>query len=328
MKALVINKNYPSIDDVHFDLVEKPKPSPNSEQDCLIKVSAVGINPSDALATIGYFTHAQVPRTPGRDFAGVVIAGPKPLIGKSVWGTGGEAGISYDGNLAEYIMLPKSAIAVIPKGLDCLSASMQTLPYVTAYISLAERAAINKNDTTLVVGALGQVGQAAMSIAHWQGNKAIALVLGKESVAKAKARGWIAYDTTEKGFIKKLLREHGEVNVILNSVGNILWDDYLAALAPFGRIVTIGARPGTREVNVDLFRLYRANQTLAGVNTVSFNFADNAKFLNELKPGFESGALQPLAVDQNAIYPLADAESAFRQVMRKGNKSRVAIGLA
>jgi hypothetical protein len=42
--------------------------------------------------------HAVWPRTPGRDWSGIVIEGPAPLRGREVWGTGGELGISRDGS--------------------------------------------------------------------------------------------------------------------------------------------------------------------------------------------------------------------------------------
>jgi NADPH:quinone reductase-like Zn-dependent oxidoreductase len=40
-------------------------------------VVAAAVNPSDVKATLGIMPHAVFPRTPGRDFAGLVVDGPE-----------------------------------------------------------------------------------------------------------------------------------------------------------------------------------------------------------------------------------------------------------
>src|SRR3954453_14440272 len=44
--------------------------------DVVVEVKAAGVNPSDVKAATGLMPYAVFPRTPGRDFAGVVIDGP------------------------------------------------------------------------------------------------------------------------------------------------------------------------------------------------------------------------------------------------------------
>ncbi len=58
-----------------------------------------------------------VPRTPGRDFAGVVEQGPSEWIGRPVFGTGGDLGFRRDGSHAEYLAVPVEAVLVRPEGL-------------------------------------------------------------------------------------------------------------------------------------------------------------------------------------------------------------------
>ena len=45
---------------------------------------------------------------PGRDFAGLVEAGPFAWIGAEVWGTGGDTGFTRDGTHAEMMAVPDS----------------------------------------------------------------------------------------------------------------------------------------------------------------------------------------------------------------------------
>jgi hypothetical protein len=44
-----------------------------------------------------------LPRVPGRNFAGVVEAGPSEWITAEVWGTGGDTGFTHDGTHSELI---------------------------------------------------------------------------------------------------------------------------------------------------------------------------------------------------------------------------------
>ncbi|HEY0183721.1 MAG TPA: alcohol dehydrogenase catalytic domain-containing protein, partial [Rhodopila sp.] len=72
------------------------------EDEALIRIEAASINPSDVKNVAGAMAQTTLPRTPGRDFAGVVEAGPAAWIGAEVWGTGGDTGFTRDGSHAEY----------------------------------------------------------------------------------------------------------------------------------------------------------------------------------------------------------------------------------
>src|SRR4051812_12778255 len=71
--------------------------------ECLVELSAAAINPSDVKILAGAL-NASLPRTPGRDYAGVVVAGDR-WKGKEVWGTGAGFGITRDGAHAQYVVV-------------------------------------------------------------------------------------------------------------------------------------------------------------------------------------------------------------------------------
>jgi len=54
--------------------------------EALVEVHAAAINPSDVKNVAGAF-EATLPRTPGRDYAGIVVAG-EGWKGREVWGSG------------------------------------------------------------------------------------------------------------------------------------------------------------------------------------------------------------------------------------------------
>jgi NADPH2:quinone reductase len=67
---------------------------------------AASINPSDVKNVAGAMSQTTLPRVPGRDFAGVVEAGPSEWIVAEVWGTGGDTGFTRDGTRADLIAVP------------------------------------------------------------------------------------------------------------------------------------------------------------------------------------------------------------------------------
>ena len=67
------------------------------DNELLIEVRAAAVNPSDVKAATGLMPYAVFPRTPGRDYAGVVIDGPTGWTGREVFGSSGDLGIRRDG---------------------------------------------------------------------------------------------------------------------------------------------------------------------------------------------------------------------------------------
>jgi NADPH2:quinone reductase len=99
MQAIRVFERAPDIGALHLELqhLDVPRPGPGQ---LVVEVKSAGVNPSDVKATLGMMPHAVWPRTPGRDYAGVVIDGPREWIGREVWGGGGELGIRRDGTHA------------------------------------------------------------------------------------------------------------------------------------------------------------------------------------------------------------------------------------
>ena len=73
--------------------------------EALVQVKAAAINPSDIGNVAGRFKSTTLPRTPGRDFAGIVVRGVRDE-GAEVWGSSGKLGIVRDGSHAEYVVVP------------------------------------------------------------------------------------------------------------------------------------------------------------------------------------------------------------------------------
>src|SRR5205085_11285448 len=113
------------------ELRDVAPPIPRTDQ-ALVRVASAGVNPSDVKAMLGLMPQAVFPRTPGRDFAGTVVDGPAEWIGREVWGSGGDIGITRDGSHAGWLLLPAAALRLKPARLTMDEAGSVGVPFVTA----------------------------------------------------------------------------------------------------------------------------------------------------------------------------------------------------
>src|SRR5438034_8561065 len=120
------------------------------ENELLIEVKAAAVNPSDVKAATGLMPYAVFPRTPGRDYAGVVIDGPTGWIGREVFGSSGDLGIRRDGTDAKHLVVEAESVVDKPKGISWEEAAGIGVPFVTAMEGL-RRAGLPKPDETVLV---------------------------------------------------------------------------------------------------------------------------------------------------------------------------------
>src|SRR5438132_9528914 len=153
---------------------------PRGENELLIEVKAAAVNPSDVKAATGLMPYAVFPRTPGRDYAGVVIDGPTGWIGREVFGSSGDLGIRRDGTHATHLAVEADAVVEKPKSISWEEAAGIGVPFVTAMEGFRRAGLPKRDDTVLVMGVNGKVGQAAVQIASWRGARVIGVVRKKE----------------------------------------------------------------------------------------------------------------------------------------------------
>jgi len=305
MKALRFEKTG---DLVHLSLVEAPLPEPAAGE-VLVRVKAAGLNKSDVSNVMGGHPYTTLPRTPGRDFAGIVERGPQALVGRAVWGTGNEIGFTRDGSHAEFLVLPADAVAPKPQRLTFEEAASCGVPYITAWHALES---VPQSARLLVIGGAGAVGLAALQLARRQGLQPVAGVRRAEQKANVEARGFQA-----------LVLEQtvpGEWDAVFDTTGFWL-AQAIGALARFGRVIVIFA-PGDGAVPVSARDLYRRGASIVGINSLIYKPAECARLLAQLAPAFEAGELR--APDGIVARPLAQATEAYAALQR-GQKGKVVL---
>jgi NADPH2:quinone reductase len=308
MQALKIDQHGPAST---LQAREVPRLSPGPDE-VLVEIEAAGINPSDVVSAEGRFPHSPLPRILGRDFAGRIVEGPDDLIGKEVWGSGGDLGISRDGTHAEYLVIPRAAVALRPSTLSAQQAAVVGVPFQTAWAALMERGQLKQGEWVIISGAAGAVGGAAVQIAAAQGANIIALVKDESEDARVDRARVAAIAHSDRGDLAEVVDRataHKKAALAINAVGGVLFQPLLDALAEGGRMVAFSAIGG-REVTLDLLDFYRADLTLYGLNTAFIDVTRGAQIMNALAPLFESGAIKPPTISDQ--YPLSRAAEAYQ----------------
>ncbi len=281
----------------------------------LVEVQAAGVNPSDVKAALGLMPYAVFPRTPGRDFAGIVADGPSEAAGQRVFGSSGDLGIRRDGTHATHLVVERAAVAPIPPGMTFAEAAGIGVPFVTAMTGLRRAGLPHPGDIVLVMGVNGKVGQAAAQIAARAGARVIGVVRRTEGYA-GHASAPVEIVDASGGDIAERVRAltggHG-ADIVFNTVGDPYFQAAHKSLAIEGRQILIAAVHEVVEFNI--FEFYRGRHTYAGIDTLSLSSVQSGAVLQALAPGFADGSLRPYPIAAASCYPLADARGAYEAVL-------------
>jgi NADPH:quinone reductase len=297
-----------------LDVTEIADPTAGPRE-AVIRIEAASVNPSDVKNVAGAMEGTVLPRTPGRDFSGVVVDGPAEWIDAEVWGTGGDIGFTRDGTHADLLALPVEALIRKPDRLNHEQASTVGVNFVVGWLGVVETAGLASGETICVFGAAGGVGGAVAQIARALGAEVIGIDRHRpdsEAPVTAALDHFITLepDSDVRAQVRDLTAGRG-ADVVYDAVGGVTTSAALSALAHGGRLVVISAM-GPRTVEIDLIDLYHNETRIMGSDSRRLTVADSAGRLEIMRPHFESGAFAPLPI--SASYSLADGVAAYRAV--------------
>ena len=322
-QSLRLSAKAPTAADIAPAIVEQAQPTAAAGE-AVVEIFAAAVNPSDVKAALGSMPQAVWPRTPGRDFAGRVIAGPQEWIGQDVWGTGGDLGVTRDGTHARYLVLPVSALSRKPKSVTVAAAATVGVPFITANEGLRRAGLKGAGQTLIIFGSNGKVGQAAVQLATRAGAKVIGVERGSSQYRGHASSAVTAFDAQDPDLVKKLMDATGGrgADIAYNTVGSPYFETALATLAIGGTQVLISTIE--RNVSFDILAFYRRNLQMLGVDSLKLTVTQCAEVLNHLLPGFDDGSLKAFDVDESSLIPLSGAADAYRKVL-SGSMDRVVL---
>ncbi len=225
-----------------LELVDVPDPAP-ADDEVLIRIHAAGVAPGDGKVRAGTLQHmfpVTLPKIPGRDGAGVVVAKGRRAtyleIGDPVCFTTPHVG---QGSAAELIARGKGDVARKPKSLSFVEAAALVHSGMCAWIGLVETADIKSGMKVLIHGGAGAIGSMAVQIARHRGAEVAATCRSTDAprVAALGAQQVIAFDRED--FAASL----AGFDVVFDLVGGEVHDKSYSVLKRGGMLVWLYARP-------------------------------------------------------------------------------------
>ena len=234
-------------------LVELPVPEP-ADGEVLIRVARAGLNFADThRRTNSYIAKDELPLVPGSEVAGIREDSGERVVA-----------MCGDGGYAEYATAPAALTFPIPDGVDDDTALALVLQGLTAWHLYRTCARVAPGETVVVHAAAGGVGSLAVQLGRPMGaGRVIATASTEDKRALALDLGAdAAIDAAPETLAQRLLEANLDrpVDVVFEMAGGPVFDESLAALGPFGRLVTYGIASGESNTvrSGDLMRSSRA----------------------------------------------------------------------
>lgn len=331
MQAL-LSREIGGPDTLTVETVDDPRPGPG---EIAIDVEACGVNFPDALLIWDkYQVKAPRPFSPGSEVCGF-ISGLGDGVNKFSVGQRVIARCGW-GGMAERVCVTADRCLPAPENLPAEELATLQFTYATTFHALKDRAALQKGETLLVLGAAGGVGTAGVELGKAFGARVIAACSSLEKEKFATSRGadvTIGYPQTidrdgAKAFsdaVKKAAGPKG-VDVILDPVGGDYTEAALRSIARNGRLLIVGFPAGIAKIPMNLALLKYCS--IVGVDWRNFNINEQARSIENsrtLIKMYERGELKPTV---SAIYSLLDARTAIQQVADRKVLGKVAIRIA
>jgi len=216
-------------------------------------------------------------------------------------------GVMVDGTYAEYVKSPEMNVIPIPGDLSFDEAAAVPLVFITAWHMLFTRARLQPGEDVLVVGAGSGVGSAAIQIAKFFGSRVITVAGTDAKLEKAMALGADAgINHTKQSIAEEVARltDKRGVDVIVEHVGQAVWEACFDSLATYGRLVTCGTTSG-EEVKLNMRVLYgRQHSILGSFMGGKFELMNALKFIGQRK----------LKAVIDSSFPLKDAAEAQKKM--------------
>jgi len=324
--------------DADLRVDELPDPTP-ARDEVLVAVEACGVCHRDLIDRAGRFPFLSLPRTPGHEAVGRVVAvGPDVTewaIGDRIatmhrdfcgecsacaegqislcTGAASVLGLVIDGGYASHLLAPQRCFYRADPDMEAAGAATLHCTFGTAYRALTFAGELRSGQRVLVTGGNGGVGYAAIQVATRLGAAVIAVVRDAAYVPWLTALGAseVLVDT-EGRFHKEL---DAAVDVVVDTVGEPTLNAALRSLTVGGRLVCVGnIVPNRFPVNVGYLITY-------GISIRGNSGATRA----DMAAVIDLHRRQPFTFAVHAHRPLEEADASQREVRAGGLRGRIVL---
>jgi NADPH:quinone reductase len=309
---------------------ETPDPAP-APHELLVEIHATAANYVDTLLIGGkHQSRLSLPYIPGKGPAGIVRGIGGDVDGFAI-GDRVVAMCEPGGGYAEQICVPATQCHLLPASMPFVDAASMALIYDTAWFSLCERGRYQPSETVLVLGASGGVGLAAIQLAKALGAHVLAGVSNPEKFDLAMEAGADAIIDLGRPDLHDSLRAQVHAvtdgrgaDIVIDPLGDVMFDAAIRALAWCGRMVVIGFAAGripTIKANYLLVR----NIDVCGLQIGDYRKRRpdlTAKCFDELYSLYEAGKIKP---PPTTILPIGQCVDALRAIRDRTARGRIVL---
>ena len=324
MRAVVLrSKGGPEV--LTIETVPDPTPGPG---EIVVDVAHTALNRADTLQRMGLYPD---PRNREVEIPGLEYAGTVSALGGEVtnWSVGDRVmGIEAGGCYAEKVVTHSRQALPIPSAVATSDAAAIAEVFLTAWDALVVQGGLTSGRWALVHAGASGVGTAAIQLAKAigahiavtcsSGKAAACTELGADLVLERSPADWL-------GALRDQLP--GGVDVILDVIGGEEADRNLHAATVDGSIIQVGLMGGgAASVNIGLLLTKRITWigTTLRSRPLERKLALSQRFIAEVIPLFESGALRPVI---DSRYPLDQIADAHRHMESNANVGKILVDL-
>jgi NADPH2:quinone reductase len=315
MKQICVGA-FGDVSQLHVREVADPVPA---RGEVTVAIHACGLNYSDLLQREGlYLGGPQPPFVPGIEATGIVIdRGPdvELAIGTRVMVVG------RHGLHAERAAVPAASCLPLPYALTDTAGAAFPVSYLTAYHALITVAHARNGEVAVIHAAAGSLGTAAVQIAKLLGLHVIATASTEAKRARVRELGAdevVDYD----GFVDAA-RVRGGAAIVLESIGGEVMRRSLHALAPLGRLVTVGLA-GKDAPPIDVLKLIFKSQAILGLHLEAILARPDlvAAAIAWLLERVSTGAI---AIQVGHMLPLAEIRAAHELLASRRSYGKIVL---
>jgi putative PIG3 family NAD(P)H quinone oxidoreductase len=291
--------------------VPDPEPGPG---EVVLEVAASAVNRADVMQRQGHYPPPPgAPSYPGLECSGVIVALGDGVAG---WQLGQPVcALLAGGGYAQRVAVPAGQLLPAPRTLPLTAAAALPETVCTVYANVFQGARLAAGETLLVHGGGSGIGTTAIQLAKRAGAVVAVTAGSPEKLDVCRQLGAdILINYREDDFAEMLLEVTGGrgADVILDIIGAGYLARNLAALAPDGRIATIGMQQG-RRAELDLSALMAKRGTISATTLRARPAVQKAAIVAavtaEVWPLADSGELRPV-IDREL--PMSQAGEAHR----------------
>ncbi|MFC6764227.1 quinone oxidoreductase family protein [Natrinema soli] len=312
-------------DSDRLEVIDAERPEPGSGE-VRIDIEAAGINFADIMQRRGHYPGGpEPPYVPGMEAAGTVDA-----VGDGVEDVerGDRVGAMLPtGGYAESTTVDAQLLFPIPEAMSFEEAAGFPVQFLTAHACLFEWGGLESGESVLIQAAAGGVGTAAVQLASNAGATVFGTASTAEKLELASDLGCdhpINYTETDFREVVEAETDGEGVDLVLESVGDDVFERSLDAMSHFGRMVTYGVASGV-PAEVSNQRLLFENKTVKGFHLGQASVHDPGRVMKavpELTDGLASGDLEIILGDS---FALEDAAAAHQYIEDRKSSGKVVL---